>query len=178
MVGIVIPPARRAPRVIDRPDGPDDFNDLDELDDGGRVAGALVLERVSLPRHFGALRAPREVDDDEPTELIPIVAPSEPEARPQPRRLVRRDDPVTEPLTVELPPVTAREPERELQPVSRNGFHVDAGHHFRPIADGKPVPDVLAKFGITGKGPARRNRHYREDPDDTDPLGRRPHRDS
>lgn len=147
------------------------------------------MERVSLPRHFATVRTARDVD--EPTELIPVVAPSEPEARhdvhravqqevhrpvrPQPRRPVRHDDPATEPLTVEIPPVAAPIPKPE--PVSRNGFHIAAGDHFRPIANGTQVPDVLAKFGITGQGAARRNRHYREDPDDTDALGRHSQRD-
>lgn len=175
LVGIVIPPARRTPRAIDGPDDLPDFNDLDELDDGIRLADARVVERVSLPRHFAALRAARDVD--EPTELLPTVAPSEPEAHrgaPRPvRHPARHDDPVTEPLTVELP----RAPVPESEPVSHNGFHVDAEQHFRSVTNGTPVPDVLAKFGITGRGPARRNRHYREDPDDTDDLGRPSHRD-
>lgn len=191
LVGIVIPPARRRSRQIDHPDDfndLDDLDDLDDFDDEVRVAEVRV-ERVSLPRHFATVRTARDVD--EPTELIPVVAPSEPEARhdvhravrqevhrpvrPQPRRPVRHDDPATEPLTVEIPPVAAPIPKPE--PVSRNGFHIAAGDHFRPIANGTQVPDVLAKFGITGQGAARRNRHYREDPDDTDALGRHSQRD-
>lgn len=59
-----------------------------------------------------------------------------------------------------------------------NGFDVDPGRHLRPLVNGTAVPDVLAKFGITGNSPTRRNRHYREDPDDTDAFGRHSRRDS
>jgi hypothetical protein len=62
--------------------------------------------------------------------------------------------------------------------VQRNGFHVDAGRHFRSLADGAAAPDVLAKFGISGHSPTRRNRHYRDDPDDTDAFGRHARRDT
>lgn len=195
LVGIVIPPARRTPRHLDELDDSDDardFEDLDEPDDGIHLAEARVAERVSLPRHLAALHAAREVD--EPTELIPTVAPGQPEpraparhhvhrparrfhrpARHEARPLIRHDDAVTEPLTVEFPPVAPAAPE---PPVSRNGFHVGTGQHFRPIVNGTPVPDVLAKFGISGRTSGRRNRHYRDDPDDTDELGRRSGRDT
>lgn len=197
LVGIVIPPARRTSRYFDELDGSDDagdFEDLDELDDGIHLAEARVVERVSLPRHIAALHAAREVD--EPTELIAFVAPpSQPEprapvrrhshrparhfrrpARHEARQLIRHDDAVTEPLTVEFPPVAPSAP--EPPPVSRNGFHVGTGQHFRPIVNGAPVPDVLAKFGITGRASGRRNRHYRDDPDDTDELGQHSGRDT
>lgn len=219
MVGFVIAPARRTARPIadldddDYPDGDDcdDFDDLDGLADRRRGSDAPVVERVSLPRHFAALRTPRsdEADevgeDDDPTELIPVVVPSRrgirpasrrpgrhdapqvpwpvrpaPSARPVRREVrppIRHEDPATEPLTVELPPVTALPRGEDPTPLQHNGFHVGTGRRYRRVVNGEPVPDVLAKFGITGGGPGRRNRHYRDDADDTDELGRYSHRD-
>lgn len=175
MVGYVVDPARRTTRRSDYgadPDGFDDFDDLgddddfDDLDD--RPAEASVPERVSLPRHFH----PRSVepDVDERTEPIPAVPPRAPQAR-------RPQDPATEPLTVEIAPVRTLIAEPEPISLHHNGFDVDAGRHLRPLTNGTPVPDVLAKFGITGTSPSRRNRHYREDPDDTDAFGRHSQRD-
>jgi hypothetical protein len=183
LVGFVITPARRTSRLIDNVDDLDDFSDyddygdLDELDDGIQLPGARVVERVSLPRHIAALHAAREIEVDEPTELIPIVAPSERQPTHEVRRAARHEDPETEPLTVEIPRVTARMLKTQPTPLSRNGFHIDAGRHFRPVVNRAPAPDVLAKFGISGKSSSRRNRHYREDPDDTDRIGRHSHRD-
>ncbi len=177
LVGFVIEPARRTPLPVDDFEDLDDFNDLDELDDPQRL-DAPVVERVSLPRRFAAFSPPREVD--EPTELIPVVVPRAREVRHEPRRPVARDtrdhEPTTDPLTVELPPVAVPvfPPKPEPTPVHHNGFQVDGGRHFRSVAEQEPVCDVLAKFGITGTTSSRRNRHYREDPDDTDDFGRRP----
>lgn len=187
LVGFVISPSGRAPRVDDDLDDLDDFNDLDELEVPGRGADVPIVDRVSLPRHFASLGATREVE--EPTDLIPIPLPGHHphrevrhtavrhDARRAARRRVRHEDPITEPLTVEIPRVAAPEPGPKPQSLSHNGFHVDGGRHFHPVGNGVAVPDVLAKFGITGRAPARRNRHYREDPDDTDPLGRHTRRD-
>jgi EmrB/QacA subfamily drug resistance transporter len=176
MVGYVIDPARRTTGRSDHGADADDFgdfdvddyDDFDDLDDG--AADARVPERVSLPRHFH----PRSADPEaaERTEPIPVVTPPRiPQAR-------RPQDPPTEPLTVEIP----RMPTviAELEPIvpHHNGFDVDAGRHLRPLTNGSAVPDVLAKFGITGNSPTRRNRHYREDPDDTDAFGRHSRRDS
>lgn len=174
MVGIVVmPPERRTAGSIDGPEDPlddfGDFNDLDEFDD--RADDPVVLERVSLPSHFAAMQPNREVD--ERTDPIPVVAPRGREIRRRVRQ-VRRDEPATEPLTVEIPPVRTVIPEPDPEPVvlHHNGVHVDEGRHFRPLNNGMPVSDVLAKFGITSTSPARRNRHYQQDPDDTDVLGR------
>jgi hypothetical protein len=176
LVGFVITPVSRKSSLTDGLDDLDDFSDLVELEVGIPASEARVVERVSLPRHFAALRAPREVDhDDEPTERIPVVTPSGREdrqrvrhpARHEVRRPVRHEDPATEPLTVEFP----------ATPLSRNGFHVGRGRRLHPIVNGAPVPDVLAKFGITARSPARRNRHYREDPEDTDAFERDSRRD-
>ncbi len=179
MVGYVIDPARRTSGRSDHARDFDDFDDFDDVDDPDDFddlddlpGNARVPERVSLPRHFHTLTADRDVDKR--TEPIPVVvAPRAPRARPP-------QEPATEPLTVEIPrasPTVIAEPE----PISlhHNGFDVDAGRRdFRPLANGAPVPDVLAKFGITGNSPTRRNRHYREDPDDTDAIGRHSRRDS
>ncbi|RAU94276.1 MFS transporter [Mycolicibacter senuensis] len=224
MVGFVIAPARRTPRpVADLDDDDldcDDFGDVEDLDepaDRRRDSDVPVLERVSLPRHFAAFSTPRsdeaddvaaadEVgDDDEPTELIPVVVPSQRDIRPASRRPgrhdahqvawsvrpvrsarpirrdvrppVRHNDPATEPLTVEIPPVTVRPRDEDATPLQHNGFHVGTGRRYRRAGNGEPVPDVLAKFGITGRRPRRRNRHYRDDADDTDELVRYSHRD-
>ncbi|MEB3033813.1 MFS transporter [[Mycobacterium] nativiensis] len=174
MVGIVVTPARRTARPIDDPDDPDEFDEFDELEElEGPGSAAARVERVSLPSRFAAMDAPHGAD--RPTEVIPIADPwarqDPPERRrvivDEARRPIRRDDAVTEPLTVELPPAVP-----EPAPLTHNGFHVDGGHHFRPLANGSSVPDVLAKFGITGQTSVRRNRHYRQDPDDTDRIGR------
>ncbi|MEO6795133.1 MAG: MFS transporter, partial [Mycobacterium sp.] len=147
LVGFVITPARRTPELID---GPDDFDELD---------APHVMERVSLPSRFAAVSAARDVD--EPTG--PIVAPS--------GQQVRREDAATEPLTVEILRVAGPLPGPKPIPLTHNGSHADDGHPFRPVVNGSPVPDVLAKFGITGNRPARRNRHHRGGPDDTDRIG-------
>lgn len=97
-----------------------------------------------------------------PTEPIPVVAPHH-AVRPSPA-----DDPPTEPLTVEIVRPALAEP----APARRNGVSVDAEPQIRPGSNGAPVPDVLAKFGITGNNPSRRNRHYLEDPGDTATVGR------
>jgi EmrB/QacA subfamily drug resistance transporter len=183
MVGIVITPARRTSRVIDDLDDLDDYDDYDDYDDLDELdaeippPGARVVDRVSLPRHIAALHAALENEVNQLTEVIPIVAPSRRQAFHEVRRPARHEDPATEPLTVEIPRVTARVLKSESTPLSRNGFHVDAGRHFRPIANRTPALDVLAKFGITGKSSSRRNRHYRVDPEDTDRIGRHFHRD-
>ncbi|MEB3021029.1 MFS transporter [[Mycobacterium] crassicus] len=197
MVGFVIAPARRTAGPVGDLDDVDEFDDPDELDelddlDDPRPAVARV-ERVSLPSRFAALDAPHGAD--RPTELIPITDPWAREVPPERRREigrelrrpVRREDAVTEPLAVAIPPaVPAPAPARapvsrpipkpvpppKPVPLTRNGFHVDGGHHFRPLVNGSSVPDVLAKFGITGQASVRRNRHYREDPDDTDRIAR------
>ncbi len=178
MVGYVIDPSRRPTGQSDHgPDSDDsddfevfdDFDDFEDFDDhDDQPEDARASERVSLPRHFLA----RSVDEvDERTEPIPVFMPRAPQAR-------RRQDPATEPLTVEIlrAPTIIAEPE----PIAlhHNGFDVDAGRRLRPLTNGTPVPDVLAKFGITGNSPTGRNRHYREDPDDTDAFGRHSRRDS
>ncbi|WP_125079783.1 MFS transporter [Mycobacterium sp. P7213] len=175
MVGYVIDPARRSDRGtgadyfddLDDFDEPDDFEALDDRDED--PGNTRAPERVSLPRHFHAPKAEPEVV--ERTEPIPVVAPKPPRARsPQ--------DPATEPLTVEIPRAPTLIAAAEPAPLHHNGVDVDAGRHLRTLPNGSAVPDVLAKFGITGNNPTRRNRHYREDPDDTDAFGRHSRRDS
>ncbi len=179
MVGYVIDPARRMTSRSDRGthaddfgdfddfDEPDDFDDFDNLDEDPDRARAP--ERVSVSRRFHVPKAEPEVDVR--TDRIPVVAPRAPQAR-------RAPDPATEPLTVEIPPVPAVIAEPEPVALHHNGFDVDAEHQPHPLTNGAAVPDVLAKFGITGNSPTRRNRHYREDPDDTDAFGRHSRRDS
>ncbi len=175
MVGYVIDPARRSDRGtgadyfddLDDFDEPDDFEALDDRDED--PGNTRAPERVSLPRHFHAPKAEPEVV--ERTEPIPVVAPKPPRARsPQ--------DSATEPLTVEIPRAPTLIAAAEPAPLHHNGVDVDAGRHLRTLPNGSAVPDVLAKFGITGNNPTRRNRHYREDPDDTDAFGRHSRRDS
>lgn len=176
MVGFVLP-ARTAPRLSDDLDGrvdPDASDEFDELDDfdgdaDGRAAPAVVFERVSLPRHFMTAHTTKEVEQR--TDPIPVIAPR---AR-APRRQVRHIDPVTEPLTIELPVVTIAQPESVA--LRHNGFEVADGRHSRPTVNGMQVPDVLAKFGITGATPSRRNRHYRENSGDAGSFGRHSRRD-
>ncbi|UVO14736.1 MFS transporter [Mycobacterium sp. SVM_VP21] len=179
MVGYVIDPDRRRTSRSDHRADADDFGDFDDFDDfddpddfddfDEDPGNARAPERVSLSRRFHALQV--EPAADERTDPIPVVA-----TRATPAR--RAQDPATEPLTVEIPrvPVVIAEPE----PVAlhHNGFDVDAGHQLRSLTNGAAVPDVLAKFGITGNSSTRRNRHYREDPDDTDAFGRHSQRDS
>lgn len=175
MVGYVIDPARRSDRGtgadyfddLDDFDEPDDFEALDDRDED--PGNTRAPERVSLPRHFHAPKAEPEVV--ERTEPIPVVAPKPPRAR-SPK------DPATEPLTVEIPRAPTLIAAAEPAPLHHNGVDVDAGRHLRTLPNGSAVPDVLAKFGITGNNPTRRNRHYREDPDDTDAFGRHSRRDS
>jgi len=173
MVGYVIDPARRTTSRSDRGTDADDFDELDDFDDFDDLdedpGNARAPERVSVSRRVHALTVEPAVD--ERTDPIPVVAPRTTQAR-------RAQDPATEPLTVEIPPVPAVVAEHEPTALHHNGFDVDAGHRLRPLTNGAAVPDVLAKFGITGNSPARRNRHYREDPDDTDAFGRHSRRDS
>ncbi|BBY34786.1 MFS transporter [Mycolicibacter minnesotensis] len=159
MVGFSARPARRELVLID----------ADEPDDAYQVEEAFEPEEAFESE---GLSPARRVD--EPTEPIPAVAPP----RQLPNRQEIAEDPATEPLTVERAP--ARMVRAALEPVSvqRNGFHVDAGRHFHSLSDGAAAPDVLAKFGITSHSPTRRNRHYRQDPDDTDAFGRHMRRDS
>ncbi|ORW17484.1 MFS transporter [Mycolicibacter nonchromogenicus] len=167
MVGYVIDPARRMPARIGQ--GPaldfDDFSDFDDIDGLEDLAGEP--DRGSLPRHFRAPHIGAEVD--EPTEPIPVATTRAAEVR-------RPQDPVTEPLAIAIAPVVVAEP--EPIPPRHNGVDVGGGRHLRLIANGAAVPDVLAKFGITGHTGSRRNRHYREDPDDADAYGRHARRDS
>ena len=159
MVGHVFGPGRRTA-------GPEFLADAGLAEEPRPVKRRV--ERVSIPRRFAEVDVPHGADRPTmvlprltpmvtpmapftPVAAVPSVAPAAPVARPV---RVRYEDPITEPLT-------------------RNGFHVEAGQHFRPVVNGTPVPDVLAKFGITGQPSKRRNRHYREDPDDTDRIGRR-----
>ncbi|WP_067975399.1 MFS transporter [Mycolicibacter icosiumassiliensis] len=174
MVGYVIDPSRRSTgQSDDGPDSddfgdPDDFDDFDGFDDLEDLPeDARAPERVSLPRHFRSVEP--EVDDQ--TEPIPAVVPRTLHAR-------RPQDPATEPLTIEIPPVPTVIAEPVPIALHHNGFDLDPGRHLRPLTNGTAVPDVLAKFGITGNSPTRRNRHYREDPDDTDAYGRHSRRDS
>ncbi|CAJ1500495.1 MFS transporter [[Mycobacterium] holstebronense] len=173
MVGYVIDPDRRRTSRSDRGADADDFGDFDDFDQFDDLdedpGNARAPERVSVSRRFHALQA--EPEADERTDPIPVVAPRAPQAR-------RVQDPATEPLTVEIPPVSAVIAEPEPVALHHNGFDVDAEHRLRPLTNGAAVPDVLAKFGITGNSPTRRNRHYREDPDDTDAFGRHSQRDS
>lgn len=134
--------------------------------------GPIDAEETEQALEPTAVRAARPVD--EPTEPIPAAAPP----RQMPSRQEVAHDPVTEPLTVEIAPARTVWVEPEPVTVQRNGFHVDAGRHFRSLADGAAAPDVLAKFGISGHSPTRRNRHYRDDPDDTDAFGRHARRDT
>src|SRR5690625_1887421 len=126
LVGFVVTPRRTFRPVDDFDDDLDDVNDLD--DDHGRL-DARVVERVSLPSHFASFSRSRE--PDEVTELIPVVAPRARQIPHERRRRMAREtrDATTEPLTVEIPPVTVTgfplDPPPE--PVHHNGFHVDGG---------------------------------------------------
>ena len=180
MIGYVIDPSRRPTgQSDDGPDSddfgdPDDFGDFDDFDDFDGLdhspEDVRAPERISLPRHFHARRTEPEVDDR--TEPIPVITP------PRAPQACRPQDPATEPLTIEIPPVPTVIAEPVPITLHHNGFDVDPGRHLRPLVNGTAVPDVLAKFGITGNSPTRRNRHYREDPDDTDAFGRHSRRDS
>ncbi|MEO8815391.1 MAG: MFS transporter [Mycobacterium sp.] len=107
---------------------------------------------------------------DDPTDVIPVVTRD----HHRPDDLHRHEDhhhePDTEPLTVRvLSP--AQEPGPEWVTITHNGFDVGGAHHLRPIVNGAPAVDTLAKYEISG-GASRRSRHRLYDPDDTDVLGR------
>lgn len=162
MGGIVMAPARREPRPRDSADAGAGGNTVAAADPGDRAV--VAPERVSLPRHFSA----RTPERDAPTDPIPVIA-----APPAPvPSSVRDDEPITEPLTVEIPRAVPGFLEMESHPLLHNGFRVDGGRHVRPAVNGEPVSDVLAKFGITAGGATRRNRHYREDTADAPTAGR------
>ena len=165
MVGYVFGPARRTA-------GPAfEFGGASLAEPEPRPAKRRV-ERVSLPRRFAEFDVPHGAD--RPTAVIPRLTPMTPITPIAPPTAVAPITPVA-PVARVVPvarPVRVRRDDPITEPLTRNGFHVEGGHHFRPLVDGSPVPDVLAKFGITGQTSTRRNRHYRDDPDDTDRIGR------
>ncbi|ORA24617.1 MFS transporter [Mycobacterium aquaticum] len=151
----------------------DEADDVDELDDGGDEP-TEVLRVVGPVNQY----LPDYPDDDEYLEYTVVWDEPEPEPVRDP---APAPDPVTEPLSTQAPHAAASEDEGEdpwqailnrlmadlpanssdeLIGHAHNGFHVDAGRHFRPLE-----PPSGEHRRVNGN-------HYGGDPDDNPSYGR------